>query len=167
MSVTSGMSYQSGISTETRYDDQLLSLEKLMTYYKENYNVDIIKNKIEREKSDKKKSWIFGRSKAAAACALCQRLYDGQWVIPDTTQLYTLPHKLNKQIKSSKKMALKELQDKVCINCSKFIELNPFIQIDTTMKVGYPLVQKTLMEHKKLQKLIKNIKCDKVEKLVL
>ena len=71
MSVTSGMSYQSGISTETRYDDQLLSLEKLMTYYKENYNVDIIKNKIEREKSDKKKSWIFGRSKAAAACALC------------------------------------------------------------------------------------------------
>lgn len=109
MSVTSGISYQSGFSTETRYDDQLLNLEKLMTYYKDNFNVDIIKNKIEREKSDKKKGWIFGRSKAAAACSLCQRLYDGQWVIPDTSQLYTLPHKLNKQIKSSRKMALKDL----------------------------------------------------------
>ena len=46
MSVTSGMSYQSGFSTESRYDDQLLNLEKLMTYYKENFNVDIIQNKI-------------------------------------------------------------------------------------------------------------------------
>ena len=54
-----------------------------MNYYKENFDVDIIQNKIEREKSNKKKGWIFGRSKAAAACALCQRLYDGVWVIPD------------------------------------------------------------------------------------
>jgi hypothetical protein len=47
-------------------------------------------------------------------------------------------------------MALKDLQDKVCINCSKFIELNPLIEIDTQMKIGYPLVQRTLIEHKKL-----------------
>jgi hypothetical protein len=62
---------------------------------------------------------------------------------------------------------MKELQDKVCINCSKFIELNPLIEIDTKMKIQYPLVQQTLIEHKKLQKLVKNIKCDKVDKLIL
>lgn len=73
------------MSQESRYDDQLLNLEKLMLYYQENFNVDIIKNKIEREKSDKKKGWIFSRAKVQDACSLCQRLYDNEWVIPDTT----------------------------------------------------------------------------------